>query len=170
MRFDRYTILKWKESAGDFAGTFGGGLIRLYAVCNATAKTRLFSLGVLGAGVLLVSGLVKLLQPEPPVPLSKQLVLTRTDEQGTVWKLDYLKDQDWQAILSGPVKPGEPLTATVEFFTENRTLHFLPEIIGEAGERYFPGILKNGQWQPPPRFVLTDQTGKLLLKGQFEYG
>lgn len=170
MHFDRYTLLKWKEASKDFTDTFSGRLAQLYALCNATPVTRLITLGSILAAVLLISGLIGLMHPEPPVPLSKRLVLTRTDDLGDTWTMDYLKNQNLQAILNGPVKPGEPLTLTVKLLQEQGNLYILPEIAGAAGERYLPGILKNGQWQEPPRFTITDANGNRLHQGQFEYG
>ena len=167
---DRYTILKWKESWGNFTGHFFGRLSGLYASCNATTSTRVVSLGVILVMVFLVMGIVSLLRPEPPVPLNKRLVLKATDDQGDTWAMDYLKNQDLQAILNGPVKPGQPLTLTVDFLRKYPNLLMKPYIIGVAGEYYFPGILKNGQWQQAPRFVITDANGKRLHRGQFEYG
>lgn len=167
---DRYTILRWKEAWGDFTRHFSDRLLGLLALCNASMTSRLISLGVVLAVMGLLWGLAAWLGPEPAVPMSKQLVLTATDAQGDVWTLDYLKNQNIEAILNGPVKPGQPLTLTVKFLRERQNLLIGPEITGAAGERYFPGILKNGQWQEAPKLAITDPNGKLLHRGQFEYG
>lgn len=167
---DRYTILRWKEAGRCFVDDFIDRFFRLYAMGNATTTTRLISLGTLLVAVFLVWGLLSLLRPEPPLPLSKRLVLTSNDDQGDVWTMDYLKNQDLNAILDGPVKPGEPLTLNIKFLRNQRNLLITLEIVGAAGERYFPGILKNGQWQEPPGLAIADQNDKLLHKGKFEYG
>jgi hypothetical protein len=168
--FDRYTILKWQETCRDFTDTFSGRLLRFYTLCNATMLTRLISLGVILGIVLAGAGVASWLGPQSPVPMSKKLVLTATDAQGDKWAMDTLKNQDLQAILNGPVKPGQPLTLTVKFLSDPPNLLIKPDIAGAAGERYFPGILKNGQWQEPPSVVISDRNGKLLHQGQFEYG
>jgi hypothetical protein len=98
------------------------------------------------------------------------MVLTATDSQDNLWRMEYLKDQNLQDILSGPVKPGQPLTLTVKFLRKQSELLIKPEIAGAAGERYFPGILKNGQWQDAPKLVIKDSNDKLVHKGKFEYG
>ncbi|MBM3437154.1 MAG: hypothetical protein FJY07_13170 [Bacteroidetes bacterium] len=167
---DRYTILKWKEAWSNLTSNFSGTISGLYASCNATPAARLVTLGLIVVIVLLVYGGIFLLCPEPSIPMTKKLVLTAIDAQKDTWAMDYLKNQDIEAILSGPVKPGQPLTLTVKFLQKSPNLLILPEITGTAGERYFPGILKNGQWQKAPRFTLTNQNGKLLHQGQFAYG
>lgn len=163
---DRYTILKWKEAWGNFIGNFSGR----DDSSNTTTAKRLIKLVPVAVLIFLVYAGIVLLRPAPPVPLSKKLVLTATDAQKDTWAMDYLKNQDIAAILNGPVKPGQPLTLTVKFLRKPPNLLLTLDITGTAGERYFPGILKNGQWQKPPRFTLTDQNGKLLHQGQFAYG
>jgi hypothetical protein len=44
------------------------------------------------------------------------------------------------------------------------------EVTGQAGEAYLPGVEKDGQRQPPPRFRVLDQRGKVNASGLFEYG
>lgn len=161
---DRYTILRWKEGWADFISNFPG------SICNGMTAARLAKVGLVFIAALLVIGLFYLRRPNPPTPMSKRLVLTETDAQGDRWAMDYLKNQDIEAILNGPVKPGQPLTLTVKFTQKNPNLLIDLEIIGVAGERYFPGIIKNGQWQKPPKFSLTDRNNKLLHQGQFAYG
>ena len=170
MFFDRYTILKWQEKGTNLTSGLWGQVSGLYGACNATAVTRLISLGAVFIVIFLVTGLVSWLRPAPDVPLSKRLVLTAPDAQKNTWSLDYLKHQDIQAILNGPVKPGQPLRLTVKFFLKSPELLMKPDLIGAAGEHYYPGIIKNGQWQSPPSFMLTDRNNQLLHKGQFEYG
>jgi apolipoprotein N-acyltransferase len=167
---DRYTILKWKEACLNFKDVFLTCLSGLYAFCNTNRTTRLVSLGVLFVFVLLLVGIVSFLRPEAPVSITQKMVLTATDSQDNLWRMEYLKDQNLQDILSGPVKPGQPLTLTVKFLRKQSELLIKPEIAGAAGERYFPGILKNGQWQDAPKLVIKDSNDKLVHKGKFEYG
>jgi hypothetical protein len=167
---DRYTILKWKEACLNFKDVFFVRLSGLYAFCNANRTTRLVSLGILFAIVILLAGIVSFLRPEAPVSIAQKMVLTAKDSQGDIWRMEYLKDQDIQTILHGPVKPGQPLTLTVKFLRKQSALLIKPEIAGAAGEKYFPGILKNGQWQEAPKLVIKDSNDKLLHKGKFEYG
>lgn len=168
--FDRYTLLRWKEAWGDAGGSLWGRLLRLFALCNATMTSRLVSLGVIAGMIVLIGIVAAWVRPEPAAPMSRLLVQTKTDAQGDRWALDYLKNQDVGALVNGSVKPGEPLVLTVKFLQEQRSLLIQPELHGAAGERYFPGILKNGKWLAAPKLVLTDQNDQLLHEGQFEYG
>jgi hypothetical protein len=113
---------------------------------------------------------VSLLRPEKPLSIANQVVLSAVDEQGVLWKMEYLKNQDLANLLNGPVKPGQPLRLSVKFLRKSPNLLIKPEVVGAAGEQYFPGLLKNGQWQPAPRFTIRDANGMLLHRGQFEYG
>lgn len=168
--FDRYTLLRWKEAWGDAGGSLGDRLLGLFALCNANMTSRLVSLGVIAMVFVLIGAVAAWVRPEPAAPMNRLLVQTKTDAQGDRWALDYLKNQDVGALVNGLVKPGEPLVLTVKFLQEQRSLLMQPELQGAAGERYFPGILKNGQWQAAPKLVLTDQNDRLLHEGQFEYG
>ena len=157
---DRYTILKWKEGLANFPGSMRDGM----------KVMRLAKLGVAVVAVLLIIGLVYLSRPNRPKSKPKNLVLTATDAQGNKWAMEYLKNQAIEAFLKEPNKPGQPLTLTVKFTPKPPNLLIEPEITGGAGEKYFPGTLKNSQWQEPPKFALTDPNNKLLQEGQFKYG
>lgn len=167
---DRYTILKWKEILAGFRDHVAESGLRLYALCTASGRTRLISLGVLSVIILILITVISLLHPEKPVSVANKVVLSATDPQGILWKMEYLKNQDLGGLLNGPVKPGQPLKLTVKFLRKQPNLLIKPEVVGSAGEQYFPGILKNGQWQKPPRFAIISANGTVLYKGQFEYG
>ena len=43
-------------------------------------------------------------------------------------------------------------------------------LVGKSGETYSAGANKNHTQQPQPQFVITDEQGKKLTEGKFEYG
>lgn len=167
---DRYTIQRWKTFCLDFAENTFYYLSRLFALCNENNKTRLISL-ISIICLLFVSGwLLSLSGPKPLIPESQKLVLKEADAQGNNWTIDYLKNQNVQAILETDKKTGQPLTLKMKFHRKSEILYMLPEVTGNAGEKYFPGILKNGKWLDPPKVVIADINNKQIHTGQFEYG
>ena len=167
---DRYTIRRWKTFWADFASTVIDYAFQIYALCNENTRTRLISLGCIICLFFASGWLLSLLEPEPLTPESQQLVLQETDVEGNKWTIDYLKKQDTQTILKNGKKTGQPLILKVKFHRKSEILYILPEITGNAGEKYFPGILKNGQWLDPPKVRMADSSNKQFHTGQFEYG
>ena len=171
MLFDRYRIEKTKEFWGGLWDKGAGGLLRIVAFGNTGSAARVISVSCILFIILFAGWLFALLKPKAQVPVSKPLTLTETDADGNKWVMDYLKDQNIRAILDGKTKPGQPLTVKVKFYRKSQSILLMkPEVTGTAGEQYFPGTIKNGQWQAPPKLRIADQNGQLIHLGQFEYG
>jgi hypothetical protein len=43
-------------------------------------------------------------------------------------------------------------------------------ITGKSGERYNPGVMKNGKALEAPKLQIIDEAGNVLASGKFEYG
>ena len=84
--------------------------------------------------------------------------------------MQLLKGQPSQIVAQAGVKPGPPLLVKPEVTVRGRVLEVGVTVQGQAGEKYVPGVQKNAEWLPPPRFRLISETGKVLATGQFEYG
>ena len=84
--------------------------------------------------------------------------------------LSLLKGQSARNIASADKKPGEPLIVKPEAEINRRNLTVGVTLQGQAGEKYVPGVQKNGQWQNAPTFQLVSETGKVIAAGRFEYG
>jgi hypothetical protein len=97
------------------------------------------------------------------------------------------KDGDkWQMVSRGPwgvletirvepgvtteLKVGPPLTVKTDVATKDEGVSIGLSIFGQAGERYNPGVQKNGQRQPAPELKIVDEAGKVLATGNFAYG
>ena len=124
------------------------------------------------AAVILVAiACVKLFWPSGPVSERVKLVAAETeDANGDVWGLQLLKGQSSQIIARAGVKPGPPLLVKGEVAMRGRTVEVGVTMQGQAGEKYVPGVQKNGNWLPAPRFGLVSENGKVLAAGRFEYG
>ena len=124
------------------------------------------------AAVILVAiACVKLFWPSGPVAERIKLVAAETeDANGDVWSLQLLKGQSSQIIARAGVKPGPPLLVKGDVAVRGRIVEVGAAVQGQAGEKYVPGVQKNGTWLPPPRFRLVSETGKVIAQGRFEYG
>jgi len=92
----------------------------------------------------------------------------------------------WQMVGRGPwgqletirvgsgvtteLKVGPPLTVKTDVATKDEGVSIGLSIFGQAGERYHPGVQKNGQRQPAPELKIVDEAGKMLATGNFAYG
>lgn len=157
---DRYTLLKWKEAFFNLKENLS----------YASPKTRLLVAGTVFGILLIAITVAAMFSDEPSTPAAPNRFLKLTDTQGDQWRLEYLPGQDSSAILAAAVPPGNPLALTVKFQLRQPSLLILPELTGAAGEKYYPACVKNGKWQPPPTLTIADANGRLLHKGQFEYG
>jgi hypothetical protein len=98
-----------------------------------------------------------------------------------------MQDGDrWQMVSRGPwgeletirvepgisteLKVGPPLTVKTNVATKDEVVSVGLSIFGQAGERYNPGVQKNGQRQPAPELKIVDEAGKVLATGNFAYG
>jgi len=92
----------------------------------------------------------------------------------------------WQMVSRGPwgeletirvasgvtteLKLGPPLTVKTDVATKDEDVSIGLLIFGQAGERYNPGVQKNGERQPAPALKIVDEAGKVLATGNFAYG
>jgi len=114
---------------------------------------------------------IKLFWPSSPGGERIELTAATTEDAGgDIWSLQLLKGQPSQIVAHAGVKPGPPLLVKPEVTTRGRMLEVGVTVQGQAGEKYVPGVQKNAEWRPPPKFRLVSETGKVLAEGQFEYG
>ena len=93
-----------------------------------------------------------------------------------LWKLESF-GPPWGALSEITVKPGKtvvikfgpPLVAKAEVIIDGRNVSIGYAIAGQSGEHY-ESITRNGRAPELPRFEIVDQSGGVLLSGQFEYG
>jgi hypothetical protein len=92
----------------------------------------------------------------------------------------------WQMVSRGPwgqletirvgsgvtteLKVGPPLTVKTDVAAKDEGVSIGLLIFGQAGERYNPGVQKNGERQPAPALKIVDEAGKVLATGNFAYG
>lgn len=108
---------------------------------------------------------------------SVECSLTRSDAAGAKWTLRGGSGDE--KLGKFEIRPGETLAAqggpplVVDMKKElltNGTVGFTFVLLGQDGEAYSPGAVKNGQRLPPPKFKILDGSGKVLAQGNFEYG
>ena len=93
-----------------------------------------------------------------------------TDPSGDKWSLELLKGQSGRVFDAEGKKPGPPLVVKPSAEFRGSSIEVGVTMEGQAGEKYVPGAIKNGQWVDPPKFQLVSEGGKVLASGQFEYG
>ncbi len=121
--------------------------------------------------ILAAIGCIKLFWPSSPGAEGIELTAPSTqDANGDMWSLQLLKGQSSQIVARAGVKPGPPLLVKPEVTVRGRMLEVGVMVQGQAGEKYVPGVQKNAEWLPPPKFRLVSEAGKVLAAGQFEYG
>ncbi len=128
---------------------------------------------IAGSVAVILVGIVciKLFWPSSPGGERIELTAPTTkDDSGDIWSLQLLKGQPSQIVAQAGVKPGPPLLVKPEAAVQGRMLEVGVMVQGQAGEKYVPGVQKNAEWQPPPKFRLVSEAGKVLAEGQFEYG
>jgi len=106
-----------------------------------------------------------------------RVMLNRTDPKGDKWTLTGYYSGDKLgtfAITQGEmlaVKVGPPLAVKARPTRSGKaTVIISLSLTGQAGEEYSPGVEKNGETQPAPKFKILDESGKVLLSDSFEYG
>lgn len=167
---DRHTALKWAEKCDNLRDDLRDGLLGVYSNCTSTTRRKATSFCLLLAMLAGAGYLFYMVKPGSAAPFAPQMVLKATDAAGDAWAMNYLPSQDVAAISNSAIEPGGPLTLTVKLERRQSELLILPEITGTAAERYFPGILKNGQWQQPPMLLISDSQDRPLHQGRFKYG
>jgi hypothetical protein len=119
-------------------------------------------------------------------------IVPRTEAAPATYKPENIqiqgtKDGDkWQMVSRGPwggletirvesgvtteLKVGPPLTVRTDVAAKDEGVSVGLSIFGQAGERYHPGVQKNGERQPAPELKIVDEAGKVLATGNFAYG
>jgi len=106
---------------------------------------------------------------EPDLPRLKTLTAPSVrDNNGDTWSLQLMKGQS--SFVRGTNNPGPPLTIRTDSEAWGDSITIGVHLEGQAGEKYVPGALKNGQWQPAPSFRIVAENGQVLAQGRFEYG
>jgi hypothetical protein len=107
-------------------------------------------------------------------PIQKELglkPLRATDENGGVWVMEPAAAQPFARLREKQAKPGPPLLVRTEVqrtSAEEISIGLLLE--GQAGERYLPGISRDGVRLPAPAFTVVNEAGQVIHKDQFKYG
>jgi len=102
--------------------------------------------------------------------------LTETDAAGDRWAFKMAK------AGAGPlsdfeIRPGQttsfqigPPFQTRSFMENRKGIVFVGyDLKGRGGERYVPGVTRNGKEVPEPQFKIIDSSGKVAKSGQFEF-
>ena len=93
-----------------------------------------------------------------------------TDQNGDKWVLELIKGQPVSSFADSSAKPGPPLLIKTDVQISDRDVSIGLIVEGQAGEKYVPGVQKNGQWQPEPGLKIIDEAGKTLATDKFKYG
>ena len=105
-----------------------------------------------------------------------QLTLRKADAGGSEWKLAGRFDPaeiPCFEVAEGETQTlelGAPFSAetNVQSMASFASIGF--SLVGRAGEKYSPGAEKDGTRSPPPKFEVTDESGKAVLSDAFQYG
>jgi len=128
-----------------------------------------------GGGLVRVSGRVPKTQAAPGTYRPQSITLQGAQD-GDKWQM--VGRRPWGQleiirVVSGvttELKLGPPLTVKTDVTTKDEGVSIGLSIFGKAGERYNPGVQKNGERQPAPELKIVDEAGKVLATGNFAYG
>ena len=138
---------------------------------ESSRKTKIIT-GIC-AGVVAIFLLGQLFTGPAPSPTRKNLgirSLTKKDSTGDEWVLSLVRGQPVSKLAESGAKPGEPVSVSLNVQAAGKVLSIGLIVEGQAGEKYVGGAIKNGEWLPAPRFTVVNEEGKIIGKGQFEYG
>jgi len=116
---------------------------------------------------------------ELPVGTYSTVAHALCQQQGSVkWTLagaqtsSAMERMDIQAATPHALDMGAPVTFaySVNSRSNQGTVSIGLEIKGKSGESYSPGVEKNGVQGAAPQFTISDEQGKRLTEGKFEYG
>lgn len=139
--------------------------------CNFSRKTKIVL--AVAAAVIFTLLIAKIFSSSSPTSLKKELglsSLSKTDDNGDKWILELSRGQPLRRISRNGKKSGQPLLVKTEVQVKYDEVSIRLIVEGQAGERYVGGARKNDKWQPPPKFKIVNEAGKILAVGQFEYG
>lgn len=106
-----------------------------------------------------------------------QIGLKATDQAGDSWtltgrgaskELQEFRIAENEATTLPAVGP--PFTSRAITASMGDTLLIIFSLVGKANEGYSPGAVKNGKQLLPPKFEITDESGKVVLADTFQYG
>ncbi|HUU91846.1 MAG TPA: hypothetical protein VM238_11645 [Phycisphaerae bacterium] len=102
------------------------------------------------------------------------LTLTQTDDAGATWMLRQSGGEFRQFEIRPDealaVKLGPPLLAKTDVRQSGKTVLIIYALLGQAGEQYSPGAMKDKTMLPPPAVEILDEARKVIYAGKFEYG
>jgi hypothetical protein len=137
---------------------------------GSRSRRRLILLSAAAAAIVVVIVCVRLFMPSRTGASPRKALVAPElrDASGNIWTLQLMKGQS--AWITGDSDPGPPLVIRTEAQAYGDTVTIGVHLEGQAGEKYVPGVLKAGVWQPAPKFQLVGENGQVLAAGQFEYG
>ena len=158
--------------------TLGVDIVRGVKLCfsssdgygDSVSKKKIIIVGSVAA-ILVAIACIRLFRPSGPVAERVELAAAEAqDANGDVWSLQLSKGQSSQIIAQAGAKPGPPLVVKSEVAVRGRIVDVGVTVQGQAGEKYVPGVQRNGKWLPAPGFRLVSESGRVLAAGRFEYG
>jgi len=106
-----------------------------------------------------------------------QIGLKTADDAGDTWMLmgrGSTKELQELQITEGDTTRlpdvGPPFTTKTDVLPMGDSVLIAFSLVGKATEVYSLGAVKNGEQLPPPKFEITDESGKVVVSGSFEYG
>jgi hypothetical protein len=170
IKIDRYTWWRWKESYSDLKNFTRQQLAALWIWCNSSIRNRAISLFFIALLVIAISFVLKSFKSSPQIAVSKEFVVSKTDENGDTWTLDFLKGQNFQDISNSKTQLGPPLTLKADTKRNSDYICLDFFIVGNGGEKYIPVPLKNNRWQSPPTIEVKNNEGTIIHTGTFQFG
>ena len=99
-----------------------------------------------------------------------------SNADGDKWQASFYGAQDPSSRITvakgqtTTLKFGSPLNVKTEVESAGRQVSIGLSITGQSGERYNPGVMKNGSALEAPKLQIIDEAGNVLASGKFEYG
>ena len=143
----------------------------------SSRRAKVFLFCIASGIIIIIGGMLLLFRGQSSSsPSSSELretfsALSVTDESGNKWNLDMVKGQRFAGMSKNDKKPGPPLLVSTNTMKINdRQVSIGIEVMGQAGEKYIGGAVKNGKREPEPQFKIVDEKARILASGKFEYG
>ena len=96
--------------------------------------------------------------------------LQRTDESGNTWVLTLASGQPLSGAADG-AQAGPLLTVKTDVQWRGANEAAIGLVLeGAGGERYRPGVMKNGVTLPAPGLKIVDEQANVLVEDNFRYG
>ena len=114
--------------------------------------------------------IVKSFESSAKIVVPHVFIASKADENGDIWTLDFLKGQNFQDLLKSKSNPGPPLALKADTKRNSEYVRLDFFVIGNAGEKYIPVVLKNNRWQSPPIIEVRDNMGRVIHTGTCKFG